>query len=451
MNRILTGLLLLSVISLQLFAQEEDVEDLLNEKIAVENPVYKPVISLGSGVFGFYGDIRNNYFTPTIGNFGYRVMFTTYLDQKRFYKLNLFFLYGSLSANERSVTDLSRNLNFKSDLTDFGITAEYSFDHFIAQNKFIHPFISAGIENIQFTPKSDLLDAEGRPYYYWSDGSIRNVPEAGSDIHAGQILHRNYTYETDLRSHEKNLFNLGAYSTSAFSIPVDIGIDFKISERVSCRLGSSYHFTFTDYMDNVSSEGTSVKGKKGNDHFSYNYFSLHFDLFSEPKTVIVEKLFAELDFDDVMYGDEDGDFILDPVDDCPGTPYGVAVDTTGCPLDTDADGIPDYQDKEPGTASGAWVDDKGRTITEQAYLATLLKREDAMSREDVKAYFNTIGKGYVKKSVTEIPEKFKQLDKDHDGYISFDELLQSIDDYFDYKLDFTVEDIYDLNNFFFEQ
>ena len=451
MNRILTGLFLLFIVSVQIFAQEEDVEDLLNEEVSIDNPVYKPVIGLSSGVFGFYGDVRNNYFTPTLGNFGYRLSITTYLDPKRFYKLNLFFLYGSLSANEQSVTDLSRNLNFKTDVADFGITAEYSFDHLIPKNKFIHPYISAGIENIQFTPKADLLDANGKTYYYWDDGTIRNIPFAGSDVNNGEILHRNYTYETDLRSREKNLYGLGSYTTNTFSVPVDIGIDFKVSERVSCRLGTSYHFTFTDYMDNVSSAGTSVKGKKGNDQFSYNYFSLQFDLFSEPKTMVVEKLFAELEFDDVMYGDEDGDFILDAVDNCPGTPYGVAVDTTGCPLDTDNDGIPDYKDKEPGTTPGSWVDDKGRTITEQEYLASLLERKDAMSREDVKAYFTTIGKGYVRKSVTEIPDKFKPLDKDKDGYISFNELLQSIDDYFDYKLDFTVRDIYDLNNFFFKQ
>ncbi len=451
MNQLLTGFFLLFVISLQTFAQGQDVDSLLNEKIVLDDPVYKPVIGVASGVFGFYGDIQNNYFTPALGDFGYRVSITTFLDPKRYYKLNLFFLYGSLSVNHQSLTDLSRNLNFRTDIADFGITAEYDFNHFLPAGKFIHPYISAGIENIQFNPKSDLLDADGKTYYYWKDGTIRDVPYAGTDVSTGQILHRNYSFETDLRSRERKLYGLGTYSNSAFSVPVEAGLDFKISDRVSCRLGTSYHFAFTDYMDNIAPEGTSVKGKKGNDHFSYNYFSLKFDLFSEPKTKIVEKLFAELEFDPVMYGDEDGDFVLDAEDKCPGTPYGVAVDSTGCPLDTDADGIPDYKDKEPGTVSGAWVDDQGRTISEEEYLASLLARKDAMSREDVKAYFTTIGKGYVRKAVTEIPEKFKPLDTDKDGYISFEELLQSIDEYFDYKLNFTVQDLYELNNFFFEQ
>ena len=451
MNRIVTGLLFLLMTFVHLHAQDGEVDTLLNERDGAENPVYKPVIGLSSGVFGFYGDLRNNYYTPVNGDYGYKINVTTYLDPGRFFKLNLFFLTGSLSANERSLSDLSRNLNFKTDLTGFGFSAEYSFDHFIPRNKFLRPFISAGLENIQFAPKADLLDAEGIPYNYWSDGTIRNIPNAPGDLASGKILYRNYTYETDLRSREADLYGLGAYNTSTFSVPVDAGLDLRISERISCRLGTSLHFTFTDYMDNVAYKNTSVKGKKGNDKFSFNYISLQFDLFSEPKSKIVEKLFAEMEFDNVMDGDEDGDLVPDAIDECPGTPNGVAVDTTGCPLDTDQDGIPDYQDKEPDTAPGAWVDDEGRTITQEQYLSSILKRSDAMKRDEVKAYFRTIGKGYVRKVVTEIPDKFKSLDNNRDGYISFEELLQAIDDYFDYKLNFTVQDIYELNNFFFEQ
>ncbi len=50
-----------------------------------------------------------------------------------------------------------------------------------------------------------------------------------------------------------------------------------------------------------------------------------------------------------------------------------------------------------------------------------------------------------------IPEKFSNVDLDGDGYISFEELLQSVEQFFDGKLELTVEEIYELNNFFFSQ
>jgi hypothetical protein len=435
---------------LVLNAQEDPFEDLLTEKITNQNPVYKPVLGIGSGVFNFHGDVRNNYVNPVIGDFGYRFNVRTYLDTKRYYKLNLSFIYGEISGNQRSLTDPAENLNFRTDLVIFGAGIEYSFNQILKKKHFVLPYISFGIENIQFTPKGDIYDENKSPYFYWTDGTIRDISQVFEDTEISHILHRDYNYETDLRKMERDL-GLGNYNKNTIAVPLDLGLNFKITERVSCKLGTTLHFTFSDYIDNVSSTGTSVVGKKGNDIFSYNYFILDFDLFSEPKTQIIEKYFAELDFDEVLYGDEDGDFILDAVDDCPGTPYNVAVDTLGCPLDDDKDGIPNYLDDELFSAPDAWVDDKGVTITEEEYLKRLLERSEAMSRELVKDYFETIGKGYVPKKVAEIPDKFKPLDKDSDGEISFEELLMAIDDYFDYKLEFTVEDIYELNNFFFNQ
>ena len=57
--------------------------------------------------------------------------------------------------------------------------------------------------------------------------------------------------------------------------------------------------------------------------------------------------------------DSDNDGIADNLDQCPGTPAGVAVDTQGCPLDTDGDGVYDYLDKCPGTPAGVAVDSDG--------------------------------------------------------------------------------------------
>ena len=51
----------------------------------------------------------------------------------------------------------------------------------------------------------------------------------------------------------------------------------------------------------------------------------------------------------------------------------------------------------------------------------------------------------------EIPEKFTTVDADGDGYISFDEVLETIDRFFEFESTFSTNDIYELNEFFFAQ
>jgi OOP family OmpA-OmpF porin len=57
--------------------------------------------------------------------------------------------------------------------------------------------------------------------------------------------------------------------------------------------------------------------------------------------------------------DSDRDGVIDALDNCPGTPAGVAVDDSGCPIDSDKDGVADYLDKCPNTPAGVPVDSNG--------------------------------------------------------------------------------------------
>jgi hypothetical protein len=242
---------------------------------------------------------------------------------------------------------------------------------------------------------------------------------------------------------------LGDYSQISLAIPLGLGAHFRISNRTFFSLGVSYYYALTDVLDNVAYSGTSIQGRKGNDSFVYSHLSLHFDLFSDPKTRTVELLYADVEFDPLLFDDEDGDFVMDVTDRCPGTPYGVEVDTLGCPLDGDMDGVPDYLDLELFTEPGAWVDDQGVTLFEEEFLESLKLRNNAMPREGVEDYINIISGEYRLSSEVEIPEIFLSLDVDGDGYLSLDELLLVIDKYFDFQLD--LEETRQLNDFFFSQ
>lgn len=77
----------------------------------------------------------------------------------------------------------------------------------------------------------------------------------------------------------------------------------------------------------------------------------------------------------------------------------------------------------------------------------------AVPREDVELYLRTPSSYSRYEGVTyeEIPEKFTKVDSDGDGYISFDEILDEIDSFFDFDSELNSDDIYELNNFFFSQ
>jgi Ca2+-binding EF-hand superfamily protein len=74
-----------------------------------------------------------------------------------------------------------------------------------------------------------------------------------------------------------------------------------------------------------------------------------------------------------------------------------------------------------------------------------------MPRDEVDAYMTLIVNNYRLASSSEIPERYKPLDSNGDGYISFEELLKTIDQYFDFQLDLNLDELREVNEFFFSQ
>jgi hypothetical protein len=194
-------------------------------------------------------------------------------------------------------------------------------------------------------------------------------------------------------------------------------------------VGYAYHYTLTDQIDNISTKGTKYKdypereGKKGFDAFSYSYLQFSLDLFS--KTTEEQQLqFLDLGAGGVFdFWDMDNDYVMDLYDKCPWTPRGVLVDSVGCPQDSDNDRIPDHIDKEKNTPQGAfYVNADGKEMTKDEILA-LLNDRDAVNQDEIYRYYPSLldGTGLHGRFSKMIPQKFKSVDSNSDGYISLDE------------------------------
>lgn len=445
--------LVLLVLSATRVNAQGGYEALLFEEVEVPNPVYMPVLGIGPGITTYFGELDNDTKNLLRGKPSMRINIYQYIDKMHYFRGNIFIILGTLTGVERNYKPLepgislaNSNTNFESTIFDVGVSFEYNFGHWIKGDDKVRPFISLGGEYFSFNSKTDLQLASGEDYLYYPDGTIRT--------NDGTIIERDYEYETDLR--DLDLYGRGKYNKNSMGLVVDAGLDFPMNDRVTFRLGTSLHYTFTDDIDNISNENTTERiGNKMNDMFSVTYITLNLDLFSDDETIIMEKYFADIsgEFSYELIADSDNDGILDLVDDCPSTPSGVAVDQeNGCPLDSDNDGVPDYMDEEPSTFPGSIVDDKGRSMTADEVVAELPYELTAVNRSE--AYMIPVTRGtntYKQGTVTEIPEKFKPLDTDGDGTISYKELLDAINNFFDFESELTAQDIYELNDFFFAQ
>lgn len=322
----------------------------------------KPKIALGVGRLGFYGDLYKKHFQspltarPAVDlNISQRL--TPYLQ------LNFTVLFGKLGANERQN---NRQENFYSEIRAGGVNLLYDFGNFIPLKYAVRPFVSFGVMGFEFLSKTDLKDRNGNTYYYWSDGSIKNMAEGSANAQYAIDLKRDYVYETDIR--ERNLDGFGKYPERAWAFPIGIGSVMKVTDRIDFKLNFQYFITTTDYIDGISSKSIGNRvGGKGKDKFTYTSISLQYDLIAKNKpkqNPLADTLNNSfwLAFDNE---DRDKDGVIDMKDNCQGTPEGVKVDVNGCPLDDDLDGIPNYRDDELATAAGVPVNEKGVGQTDE--------------------------------------------------------------------------------------
>ncbi len=127
-------------------------------------------------------------------------------------------LNSSISSGRRS-----RNLNFRSDILDFGIQAEFHPLTLIKrEKKIISPYVMSGISGFTFNPEAFYIDR----YYSLAPLGTEGQYLAGSGV--------------------------SPYSRFQVAIPAGVGLAIKISDYNSISLEFGIRKTFTDYLDDVS-------------------------------------------------------------------------------------------------------------------------------------------------------------------------------------------------------
>jgi len=314
---------------------------------------YLPSVSLGSGILSFDGSINSNKPFTQI-NAGFNASIEEAIN--RYMGVSLNGLYGTLTYNQMGTN--TQHLNFQSRIEQADLNVLLHLD------KPISPYLSFGLGYMAFNPYGDLYDASGGKYNYWTDGTIRNLPQNSASAANAVQLTRDYKYETKLTDSATN------YPRTTLVFPIALGINIKAFEQLTIRAGATYYFTATKWIDNVG---------KNYDSYIYANVSAIYHFGKEKSNDTLAKIEEE---------DRDGDGIKDLDDVCPGTPKTAKVDKTGCPIDTDKDGVPDYKDKEANTPPGTAVNEEGLTITPEM-LAKRKEEFEMLASGKLKSYIES--------------------------------------------------------------
>jgi hypothetical protein len=133
------------------------------------------------------------------------------------------------------------------------------------------------VEALFFTASGDLKNGDGETYYYWDDGTIRNQPEQWADQSTASVISRDYKYETSYRN--LDIDNVGKIPSFTVGLPVGLSAEIRFKNDVAVRLGALYHYTFSDYLDNITANSVgSRKGDKTTDKFLYTYAGIYYTL-----------------------------------------------------------------------------------------------------------------------------------------------------------------------------
>lgn len=274
-------------------------------------------IGVYGGIYNYFGDLNSRFLEPNdrlrqadlsyiSWGLSYEKLFTPGFSGKLLYS-NGQFITNDRKINWDGTADeeasfYERSLNARTEIHDLSLLFTFYLvnGYFLKEEAFLSPYLAAGVGLSRFQVYGDLLNSQGSRYYYWSDHTIRDMSENAPNSQEAVEIRQDGTFETSLTELETER----NYPTTFLNIPVGAGLRFRFSELLALHLDYTLHFTFTDYLDDVSGDyrmdyenefqeyaanPTNVMAESrgteaGNDWFGFASLSLQFTFGKEAAT-----------------------------------------------------------------------------------------------------------------------------------------------------------------------
>ncbi|MFT3982201.1 MAG: DUF6089 family protein [Ferruginibacter sp.] len=189
-----------------------------------ESYVQTGEFGITAGIANYFGDINTrasfNRPKPTLGIF-FRKQFSNYIGAR------IAGRYAQLGYSDRySKNEFQqlRNLSFNTNIWEFAIQGDFNFFKFVPSdpNYSFTPYVTLGVGAFSYDP------------YAYLNGKKEFLRPLGTE---GQTI----GYE-----------GRKPYSTVSLCIPFGAGLKYSVSDKVSLSLEVAHRYTFTDYIDDVS-------------------------------------------------------------------------------------------------------------------------------------------------------------------------------------------------------
>jgi len=176
------------------------------------------------GMSNYQGDLQANHYVSTQNRIAYGVFGRYRLMDYLAVKAS--FYSGTISGSDAKSDEGSgrrvRNLSFRSKISEFSLQAEFNPLPFLFdESKIFSPFVFAGVAVFKHNPQAEYDEQ-------WHD--LQPLGTEGQHLEGGSA----------------------PYKLTQFSIPVGVGLEFRVTDYSNVGLEFGVRKTFTDYLDDVS-------------------------------------------------------------------------------------------------------------------------------------------------------------------------------------------------------